>query len=161
MPNAINDISWNCRGLGNPLTVEALQKVVLEKDPTLVFLMETKMDTMEMDGVKRKVERKQGLVVPSIKRASGLALLWKTSMQVDVLTYSLQHINAIVTEEQGRKKWRFIGFYGHLETRKREESWNLLESLNLRSDLPWICMEDYKEIMHAKEKEGGGVRPNG
>ena len=46
-------ISWNCRGLGNPLTVKALQKVVLEKDPTLVFLMETKMDNMEMDGIKR------------------------------------------------------------------------------------------------------------
>ena len=154
-------ISWNCRGLENPLTVKALQKVVLEKDRTLVFLVETKMDTMEMDGIKRKVERKQGLVVPSIKRASGLALLWKTSMQVDVLTYSLQHINAIVIEEQGRKKWRFIGFYGHPETGKREESWNLLESLNRRSDLPWICMVDYKEIMHAKEKEGGGVRLDG
>ena len=92
-------ISWNCRGLGNPLTVKALQKVVLEKDPTLVFLMETKMDTTEMDGIKRKVERKQGLVVPSIKRAGGLALLWKTSLQVDVLTYSPQHIDVIVTEE--------------------------------------------------------------
>ena len=95
----MNAINWNCRGLGNPLTVKALQKVVLEKDPTLVFLMETKMDTMEMDGIKQKVERKQDLVVPSIKRASGLALLWKTSMQVDVLTYSPQHINAIVTKE--------------------------------------------------------------
>ena len=62
-------ISWNCRGLGNPLTVNNLQKVVLEKDPTLVFLMETKFDVSEMDGVKRKINRQQGLVVPSRKRA--------------------------------------------------------------------------------------------
>ena len=41
-------ISWNYRGLGNPLTVKALQKVVLEKDLTLVFLMETKLDVSEM-----------------------------------------------------------------------------------------------------------------
>ena len=33
--NTMSAISWNCRGLGNPLTVNALQKVVLEKDPTL------------------------------------------------------------------------------------------------------------------------------
>ena len=47
-------ISWNVRGLGNPLTVQALQKVVLEKDPTLVFLMETKFKVSEMDGIKEK-----------------------------------------------------------------------------------------------------------
>ena len=31
--------------------------VVLEKDLTLVFLMETKFDVTEMDGIKRKIER--------------------------------------------------------------------------------------------------------
>nr|POE83547.1 hypothetical protein CFP56_48278 [Quercus suber] len=123
--------------------------------------MEMKLDTTEMDSIKRKVERKQGLVVPSNKRAGGLALLWKTSMQVEILTYSPRHIDAIMTEEQGRKKWRFTGFYGHPETGKREESWKLMESLSHRSDLPWVCMGDYNEIMHAKEKEGGGVRPEG
>ena len=92
-------ISWNCRGLGNPLTVNVLQKVVLEKDPTLVFLMETKFEVSEMDGIKRKLERQQGLVVPSIKRAGGLALLWKNSLQVDILTYSPRHIDAIVTKK--------------------------------------------------------------
>ena len=97
--------SWNCRGLGNPLTVKALQKVVLEKDPTLVFLMETNFDVTEMDGIKRKIERQQGLVVPSVRRGGGLALLWKNTIKVDVLTYSPMHINAIVTEEQGMKKW--------------------------------------------------------
>ena len=60
-------ISWNCRGLGNPLIVKALQKVVLEKDPILVFLMETKLEVSEMDEIKRKIERQQGLVVPSVQ----------------------------------------------------------------------------------------------
>ena len=97
-------ISWNCKGLGNPITVNALQKVALEKDPTLVFLMETKFDVTEMDGVKRKIERQQGLVVPSIRKAGGLVLLWKNSLQVDRLTYSPGHIDAIVPEEQRDRK---------------------------------------------------------
>nr|XP_023917061.1 uncharacterized protein LOC112028598 [Quercus suber] len=154
-------ISWNCRGLGNPLTVKALQKVVLEKDPTLVFLMETKFDVTEMDGVKQKIERQQGLVVPSVRRAGGLALLWKNSLQVDILSYSPGHIDAIVSEEQGLKKWRFTRFYGHPETRKRGESWTLLENLSSRNQLPWVCMGDFNEILFAKEKVGGGVRPEG
>ena len=135
--------------------------MVSEKDPTLVFLMETKFDVSEMDGIKRKIERQQGLVVPSIKRAVGLALLWRNSLQVDIQTYSPRHIDAIVTEEQGTKKWHFTGFYGHPETGQWEESWKLLENLSHKSNLPWICMGDYNEIMHAKEKEGGGVRPEG
>ena len=92
-------ISWNCRGLGNPLIVKALQKVVLEKDPILVFLMETKLEVSEMDEIKRKIERQQCLVVPNVQHGGGLALLWKNSMKVDVLTYSPKHIDAIVTEE--------------------------------------------------------------
>ena len=73
--------------------------MVLEKDPTLVFLMETKFDVTKMDGIKRKIERQQGLVVPSVRRGGGLVLLWKNTMKVDVLTYSPRHIDAIVTEE--------------------------------------------------------------
>ena len=135
-------ISWNCKGLGNPITVNALQKMVLEKDPTLVFLMETKFDVTEMDGVKRKIERQQGLVLPSIRRAGGLVLLWKNSLHVDILSYSPGHIDAIVSEEQGLKKWGFTRFYGHPKTRKSGESWTLLENLSWRSHLPWVCMGD-------------------
>nr|POF27368.1 hypothetical protein CFP56_14485 [Quercus suber] len=81
----------------------------------------------EMAHIKRKLDRQQGLVVPSIQRGGGLALLWKSSMKVDVQTFSHRHIDAIVTEEQSKKQWRFTGFYGHLETNKRMESWRLLE----------------------------------
>ena len=76
-------IAWNCRGLGNPRTVGALQRAVLEEDPILVFLMETKFRVEEMAVVKRKLERSQGMIVPSVRRSGGLALLWKESMVVE------------------------------------------------------------------------------
>ena len=101
----MSTIAWNCQGLGNPCTVKALQKIVLEEDPVLVFLIKTKFDVSEMTSIKNKLDRQQGLVVPSVKRGGGLALLWKNSMKVDVQTYSPRHIDAIVTEEQGNKRW--------------------------------------------------------
>ncbi|KAK7860485.1 hypothetical protein CFP56_036742 [Quercus suber] len=40
----------------------------------------------------------------STLKAGGLALLWRNSLQVDILSYSPRHIDAIVSEEQGMKK---------------------------------------------------------
>ena len=77
---------------------------------------------------------------------------------MDVQTYSPRHIDAIITEDDGNKKWQFTRFYGHLETSKREESWRLLVNLSTSSDLPWVCMRDFNEIIHRGEKVGGGER---
>ena len=105
----MSTIAWNCRGLGNPCRVKALQNIVLEEDLVLVFLIKTKFDVSEMTSIKNKLDRQQGLVVPSVKRGGGLALLWKNIMKVDVQTYvqtySPRHIDAIVIEEQDNKRW--------------------------------------------------------
>ena len=152
-------ICWNCRGLGNPRTVGTLQKLVLEEDPTLVFLMETKFNVQEMVEIKHKLERSQGMIVPSVRRSGGLALLWKESLLVEVQTFSPRHIDVIITEDARKKKWRFTGFYGNPETSKREESWSLLVNLSTRCELPWVCMGNFNEICHRGEKIGGGERP--
>uniref|UniRef100_A0A7N2R7P6 DUF4283 domain-containing protein n=1 Tax=Quercus lobata TaxID=97700 RepID=A0A7N2R7P6_QUELO len=136
-------------------------KVEGEEDPTLVFLMETKFKITEMEGIKRKVERQHGLVVPSQNRGGGLALIWKNTLQVEPLTYSLRHIDVIVNEEGGNKRWRFTGFYGNPEMSKREESWSLIRNLSNRCDLPWVIIGDFNELLHANEKEGGNARPEG
>ena len=145
-------VCWNYQGLENPCTVKALQKVVLEEDPILVFLIETKLVVSEMEGIKSKLDQQQGLVVPSVRRGGGLALLWRNSTKVDVQTFSPHHIDVIVTDDHDNRKWRFTGFYGHSETSKREVSWQLLEELERRYTLLWICMGDFNEILHLGEK---------
>ena len=108
-------------GAWKPLYSESSPKAFLEEDPTLVFLMETKFVVSEMTRIKRKLNRQQGLVF-SVQCGKGLALLWKSSMKVDVQTYSPQHMDVIITDKQSNKQWRFTGFYNHLKTNKREES---------------------------------------
>ena len=125
----------------------------------MVFLMETKFNVEEMADVKRKVERSQGMIVPSVRRSRGLALLWTESVVVDVQTFSPRHIDAVISEDGGNKIWRFTDFYGNPETSKREESWVLLVNLSTRSVLPWVCIGDFNEICHRGEKSGGGERP--
>ena len=56
-------------------------------------------------------------------------------------------------------KWRLMGFYGHLKTSRREETWILLESLSQVSTLPWLCIGDFNKITKDTKKKGGNMRP--
>ena len=47
-------LSWNCRGLGNPQTVNASKKVIRLEDPSFVFLMETKLNVDWMRSVRER-----------------------------------------------------------------------------------------------------------
>lgn len=40
----MNLLSWNCRGLGNPRTVQILGDVVKSLKPNFLFLFETKLN---------------------------------------------------------------------------------------------------------------------
>ena len=44
-------ISWNCQGLGNPWTVRSLHDLVKENNPSILFLMETRMKAIEVEGI--------------------------------------------------------------------------------------------------------------
>ena len=78
---------------------------------------------------------------------------------MEIKSYSQHHIDVVVTEASSGFKWRLTGFYGHPETHRRKESWNFLATLNNQFQLPWLCLEDFNEILLAEEKLGGLTRP--
>ena len=69
-------------------------------------------------------------MVSSNGLSGGLALLWKPNTKVHVQNFSHWFIDAHVFCATTGLCWRLTGFNGHLETSKRKETWNLLESLS-------------------------------
>ena len=92
-------LSWNCRGLGNPQTEDELVALIRNKDPKLIFLMETKIEKSVLDRIGRQIQYANLFVVPRHNSRGGLALYWAADSNVDVQSFSENHIDAIVDHE--------------------------------------------------------------
>ena len=89
----------------------------------------------------KKSRLNKGFAVPRIGLGGRLALLWWDNLDIDAQTSSPNHINTLVNQDG--VVWSFIGFYGHHETSRRGESWDLLCHLNtLFFSLPWLLLGD-------------------
>ncbi|KAK6162982.1 hypothetical protein DH2020_002823 [Rehmannia glutinosa] len=155
----MNCLAWNCQGLGLPRTVRAFGEILQEQKPDVVFLMETKLNNIQMDCIKERFNF-FGVNIAAIGKSGGLALLWKKDIRVDIQTYSHNHIDAIVFNDSESKPWRFTGCYGEPVQTHRHRTWALLKWLSNKSTLPWLCIGDFNEILHKSEKQGGDVVPN-
>ncbi|KAG6624127.1 hypothetical protein CIPAW_16G004600 [Carya illinoinensis] len=122
-------LSWNCRGLGNPRTIQDLYLLVKDKKPKIVFLMETKQLTKKFDAIKRKLGFIGCFVVDARGCSGGLALLWNQDVNLEVLNFTQHHISVWLMSDDGVRKWMLTGFYGHPKVSKRNAVWGLLSSL--------------------------------
>jgi hypothetical protein len=123
-------LSWNCRRLGRPCTVWELHSTLKEKQPTLLFLMETKLRNRRMQVIKNKLNFNGMLTVEPVGKSGGLTLLWREPAVVDILNYSVKHICASISLTGTEDPWKFTGFYGSPNTGSRSESWFILRHLN-------------------------------
>ena len=92
----IRVISWNCRGLGNCRSVKALHDLVRCWNPKIVFLMEIKSKKNRMESIKNRIGFSNGLIVPSVGRSGGIALLWTREISLEVKSYTKFHVDAII-----------------------------------------------------------------
>jgi len=119
----------------------------------MLFLMEMKRLVEEMQQIQADLPYRYMLVVPSIQRKGGLALLWNEEVDLHIQTYSLNPIDAFIFNNSN-PPWRLTGFYGWLEEQWRKESCQLLKHLHTRFSIPWLCCSDFNEILHSFEKQG-------
>ncbi|KAK3188277.1 hypothetical protein Dsin_027838 [Dipteronia sinensis] len=106
-----------------------------------------------MERIRMKFGYSEKLVVELVGRSGGLCLFWSERIIVDLLSYSRFHIDVKV-ESHVSTMWRMMGFYGNSESKQRGHAWRLMRRLRGMSDLPWICIGDFNEILSMEEKEG-------
>lgn len=94
---------------------------MINKDPKMVFFMETKVENFVLERIRRKIQFPNFFVVSRVNTRGGLALYWKSGFDVDVQSFLSHHIDVIINHGVD-DAWRFTGFYGEPETANQENS---------------------------------------
>ncbi|XP_019175839.1 PREDICTED: uncharacterized protein LOC109171159 [Ipomoea nil] len=155
----MSTLSWNCRGLGNPRTVREIEDIVSRKKPDFVFLMETKFNRDHAERLRVKLGFEGLFNVDNSGLSGGMAMLWRANSMANLIGYSNNYIDIEVTIP-GFDKWRMTGFYGFPKRPQRRESWDLIRSLAGKSELPWVIIGDFNDLLYQYEKRGGNPHPD-
>lgn len=111
-----------------------------------------------MEDVRKKLKIERMIVVDcdgeGRKRRGGLVLCWQFELDIQVISWSKNHIDVIVCEADGFE-WRFTGIYGFPEEDNKVKTGVLLETLVMANNLPWICGGDFNLMLMAHEKKRG------
>ena len=84
-------------------------------------------------------------------------MLWMEEAEIEVRSFSKYYIDVKIAAAIKGKTWRLTGFYGDPYTNKRQDSWDMLRRLGISSELPWLCVGAFNEILSEDEKLGGVI----
>ncbi|PNT69987.1 hypothetical protein BRADI_2g04043v3 [Brachypodium distachyon] len=91
-------LCWNCRGIGQPRTVQDLVCLVGVHRPKLLFLCETKQRKEKVESLKWRLGLKNVIVHSEQGKGGGVALFWDESVIVDLVKLGSRFINVIVSD---------------------------------------------------------------
>lgn len=152
-------LSWNCSRLENIKAIQNLQQLTRERWSNFIFSVETLCLSSKINEIKTILNYDGFFSVDCIGHSGGLALLWKGVGSIALLDSSLRFIDVEV-RLRGMDPWRFTGFYGEPDCNQRYLSWDTLKQLTLCSNLPWVCMVDFNDVLGMHEKVGGILQYN-
>lgn len=153
-------MSWNCQGIGNDLTVRRLKEIISKTSPDILFLMETKNQEENVLKHYRNSDFSNHFLVPPVGLSGGLALSWKDSVNLEILSSSANCIDTIV---EFHNKSFFVSYvYGAPQREGRAQFWENLTTLGLsRLDKAWLITGDFNDLLDNSEKIGGPLRWEG
>lgn len=92
--------------------IQEVSDIDRAQDLTVVFLAETWLDEARLIGIQYSLKFGHHQGVPKITHGDGLALFWKRDFDLQVISISKNHIDALINRGKDNI-WRFTGFYGN------------------------------------------------
>ncbi|KAF8116567.1 hypothetical protein N665_0017s0117 [Sinapis alba] len=121
--------------------------------------METKNNDEFIKSKRGSLQYPNFYYVPPIGLSGGLCVLWKDSVNINILEACPNVINS---EIKFKGSSSFVSFiYGEPIAGDRACFWNKLSDIVAERDSSWPLTGDFNEILDDSEKEGGPARWEG
>jgi len=135
----------------NLSAVPTIRDLVRKFKPFVLFLCETIVHSNKIEEIHVWIGFDGAFAVDSIRRSRGLACLWKSPFDCNLIYFSVNFIIMEVALQQ-HQLWHFTGYYGYLEIERRKETWDFLRTLAQDNTLPWCIMGDFNDILSNEDK---------
>jgi hypothetical protein len=135
----MSTLSWNCRGLGQPHTVQELIHLVHQYCPKIVFVSETRHHRDRVSNLRYRIGLKNAFVVDG-QGKGGLVLYWDDSIKLTVLSYGVHFIVTLIWDGDHHASWCATFVYGEPQTQDRHIMWELMKRIKLVSKTPWLLI---------------------
>ena len=109
------------RGLGNLRTIRELDVVTQAQVPSALFLAETWVGEARLRRLCNELKFDHYWISPSAGKTGCLALFWKNSIKIEVMSSLPKHIDATVGE-RSEIQWRFSGVYRFADKARKHET---------------------------------------
>ncbi|GKD66173.1 reverse transcriptase [Tanacetum coccineum] len=121
-------LSWNCQGIGRPLTVSNLRALHKAHCPDVVFLIETKNKQRMLEKIRRSLKFSDAYYIDPVGRSGGLALWWNSATGLNILNGRKNLITAEGIFSMG--VYSYSGFmcfvYAPHDAASRSPVWNAI-----------------------------------
>lgn len=115
---------WNCRGIRGASVVPYLRDMVTRYRPQVLSLIETKLSICaKWQDIRCRLGFQHCFSVPTLGRSGGLAIMWNSDIDLNVVNYSSVHIDFAINIDG---LTRFTLFYGNPNGQLRNKSWDLM-----------------------------------
>ena len=155
----IKILSWNVRGVNDPVKRSVIKSFLRSNRVDLVCLQETKVQQMNIGmvrslGVGRYLN---WIALDAEGSAGGILLLWdKRRISLEDSVAGSLSVSCLFRMAEDGFQWVFSGVYGPIEKRLRKSFWEELGSIRGLWDNPWCVGGDFNEILSPNERSRGG-----
>ncbi|KAL7197599.1 hypothetical protein ACSBR2_020188 [Camellia fascicularis] len=143
---------WNCRGVGNKVFKRNLRELISTHKPTILVLMETKVQLSSMGLFFNKLGFTASTHVDPVGKCGGIWMLWDPfKATVIALDANTQVIHARIKRDNFQD-WILSAVYASPNPRLRDALWNNLESMADNTSEPWLVAGDFNDFANQNEK---------